>query len=100
MSAAANTVAVKVVYAGRGRYVAVSLRAEAGETVGAIIRRCGILGQCPPRFDPVCGEGAIGIFGELVAPDAVPADGDRIEICRALERDPMEARRRRAAVRA
>ena len=83
-------------YAERGRCVSVKLVAARGETVAEIIRRSGILSQCPPRLDPLKGEGAVGIFGERVSPDTVPADGDRIEIYRPLKQDPMEARRKRA----
>jgi putative ubiquitin-RnfH superfamily antitoxin RatB of RatAB toxin-antitoxin module len=40
-----------------------------------------------------------GIFGELCGRDAVPRDGDRIEIYRPLKSDPKESRRARAAAR-
>src|ERR1041384_662657 len=39
----------------------------------------------------------VGIFGELCARDAVPRDGDRIEIYRPLRSDPKASRRARAA---
>jgi putative ubiquitin-RnfH superfamily antitoxin RatB of RatAB toxin-antitoxin module len=39
----------------------------------------------------------VGIFGELCARDAVPRDGDRIEIYRPLRSDPKASRRERAA---
>ena len=94
---AAGKVEVRVVYAERDRYIAVKLRVGAGETVGDVVRRCGVLRLCPPGFDPLRGTGSVGIFGERVALDAVPSDGDCIEIYRPLRHDPMEARRRRAA---
>ena len=37
----------------------------------------------------------VGIFGELRERDAVPADGDRIELYRPLEQDPRARRRAR-----
>jgi putative ubiquitin-RnfH superfamily antitoxin RatB of RatAB toxin-antitoxin module len=37
----------------------------------------------------------VGIFGELRARTDVPADGDRIELYRALPHDPREERRER-----
>ena len=37
----------------------------------------------------------VGIFGELRARTALVADGDRIELYRALPRDPREERRER-----
>ena|SRR6185503_2664097 len=38
----------------------------------------------------------VGIFGELCTRDAVPRDGDRIEIYRPLRSDPKVSRRARA----
>lgn len=38
-----------------------------------------------------------GVFGELRARDFVPADGDRIELYRALQIDPRTRRRARVA---
>jgi putative ubiquitin-RnfH superfamily antitoxin RatB of RatAB toxin-antitoxin module len=39
----------------------------------------------------------VGIFGELCGRDAVPRDGDRIEIYRPLRSDPRASRRARVA---
>ena len=41
----------------------------------------------------------VGIFGELCDRNAVPRDGDRIEIYRPLRLDPKESRRERARAR-
>jgi uncharacterized protein len=41
-------------------------------------------------------EADVGIFGELCDRNAVPLDGDRIEIYRPLKADPKESRRARA----
>lgn len=41
-------------------------------------------------------DGPIGIFGVLCGRDAVPRDGDRVEVYRALKADPKESRRERA----
>ena len=38
----------------------------------------------------------VGIFGELCSRDAVPRDGDRIELYRPLRSDPKASRRARA----
>lgn len=43
--------------------------------------------------------GDTGIFGELCDREAVPRDGDRIEIYRPLKSDPKESRRERAKAR-
>jgi uncharacterized protein len=40
-------------------------------------------------------DGAVGIFGALCDRDAVPRDGDRIEIYRPLRADPKVTRRER-----
>ena len=94
-----GTTAVEVVYAERGHCISIEVFAAVGETVAEIIHRCGILNQCSVDFDPFQGEGAIGIFGELVGSDLVPKDGDRIEIYRPLKQHPMEARRQRVVKR-
>jgi len=41
-------------------------------------------------------EGEVGIFGALCDRNAVPRDGDRIEIYRPLRADPKVSRRERA----
>lgn len=75
---------VEVVQALPGRLERVTLTLEAGATVGAALEAAGVgLPQ------------AVGIFGRRVALDAPLADGDRVEIYRALRADPKEARRRR-----
>lgn len=40
---------------------------------------------------------AVGIWGQKVARDQRLKEGDRVEIYRELERDPMESRRLRAS---
>jgi len=40
---------------------------------------------------------AIGVYGRACAPEHVLQDGDRLEIYRPLDFDPLESRRRRAA---
>jgi putative ubiquitin-RnfH superfamily antitoxin RatB of RatAB toxin-antitoxin module len=71
----------------------VDLELRAGANVLDAIRASGAM----------TGEGAIdisiqavGIWGRTVALDAPLAEGDRVEIYRALLMDPKEARRRRA----
>ena len=46
------------------------------------------------------GRARVGIFGKLSDRKAVLADGDRVEVYRALIADPKERRLRRAAARA
>jgi uncharacterized protein len=44
-------------------------------------------------------DGSVGIFGALCDRNAVPRDGDRIEIYRPLKADPKESRRERVKAR-
>lgn len=41
----------------------------------------------------------VGVFGQLCGREAVPRDGDRIEIYRPLRHDPRQSRRARSASR-
>jgi putative ubiquitin-RnfH superfamily antitoxin RatB of RatAB toxin-antitoxin module len=52
-----------------------------------------LLGQLQTMLDECA---AIAIFGKKKAGDFVLSPGDRIEICRPLIAEPMDARRRRA----
>jgi len=40
----------------------------------------------------------LGIYGERVSEDTLLKEGDRVEIYRPLQQDPMELRRQRAAL--
>jgi uncharacterized protein len=70
----------------------VTLRAEAtiAEALEAAMR---LLGEGAADWRGA----ATGIYGRLQAREHVPADGDRIELYRALEVDPRSSRRARAA---
>ncbi len=46
-------------------------------------------------IDPVALGMSVGVWGRARPLDWRLVDGDRIELCRALEIDPMQARRRR-----
>jgi uncharacterized protein len=48
-----------------------------------------------PALDVPWQSAPVGIFGELRARSDVPAEGDRIELYRALPRDPRAERRER-----
>lgn len=76
---------VEVIRALPERLERVMLELEAGATVRTALEAAGMgLPQ------------VVGIFGRRVALDAPLADGDRVELYRALHADPKEARRRRA----
>ncbi len=84
---------VEVVYAIPEEQTVVELVLEPQATVGDAIIASGLYERYPsiqPGVTPV------GIYGEKVHYDTVLADGDRVEIYRPLEVDPMEARRLRA----
>lgn len=76
---------VEVVRALAAQYTRVALELEEGATVRTALRAAGL---------PA--EAAVGIFGRRVTLDTALCDGDRVEIYRALDADPKEARRRRA----
>lgn len=63
-----------------------------GTTVAQALRISGFAQQFPDLDVWALG---VGIYGRRVAPDTPLADGDRIEIYRALSFDPKESRRRR-----
>lgn len=69
------------------------LTLPAGSTVKQAIDSSGVLARFPEIDLSVQ---KVGIFGKLKPLDALLHDGDRIEIYRALQADPMESRRRRA----
>jgi hypothetical protein len=76
-------------------------------TIGATVREALSAAGLLPPLPALAGSAAagpgrldIGIFGQRCPPETVLRDGDRVEVYRALDMDPKEARRRRAAVRA
>jgi putative ubiquitin-RnfH superfamily antitoxin RatB of RatAB toxin-antitoxin module len=85
---------VEVVYALPGAEDSVSLEIASGATLRDAILASGVLRR-HPEID--LGRQKIGVYGKVKAAEAAAADGDRIEIYRALVVEPKEARRRRAA---
>ena len=81
---------VEVVLALAGRQTLRRVQLPAGSTVGDALAASG-LGEARA--------GRVGIYGKVVARDAILSDGDRVEIYRPLRADPKEARRARAAMR-
>ena len=81
---------IEVICAWRDRQVAVTVGLEEGATALDALRASGLL-QRYPELD--ANAPALGIFGRRVTPDAKLRDGDRVEVYRALEVDPREARR-------
>ena len=71
----------------------VQLEVAAGTTIAQAIAASGVLARFP-EIDLTRNQ--LGLFGKLKPADTVLGDGDRIEIYRPLQADPMESRRRRA----
>lgn len=81
---------IDVVYALPERQHVVTLSYEPGESAAAAVERSGLL----QRFPAICeGPLVLGVYGKPVANDYVVKAGDRVEICRPLERDPREMRK-------
>lgn len=86
---------VEVVYSPAPRTVdRVELELADGSTVEAALRASGILDRHAELADATR---PVGVWGKPVQRDALLRDGDRVELCRPLQVDPMEGRRRRLA---
>ena len=83
---------ISIAYAIPGRQMLQSFEVAEGTTIQMAIADSGILEQLP-QLD--LRQRKIGIFGKLKAPETVLADGDRIEIYRAVTTDPKKVPRRR-----
>lgn len=84
---------VEVAYALRQRQWVVSLEVGDAATVADALAA---VAHRPPFCDLDMAAVAVGIYGEPASRDARLRSGDRVEIYRPLQTDPMEARRRRA----
>lgn len=84
---------VEVVYALPAGEDAVVLALRPGATLRDAVRESGLASR-HPEIDP--DRARIGVFGRERPPDQPVADGDRVEVYRALKVDPREARRERA----
>lgn len=87
---------VTVVFALPDRATEIPVRLSAGGTVADALERSGLAAR-HPEID-LAGT-RVGIFGKLADRKAILADGDRVEVYRALVADPKEHRLRRAAAR-
>lgn len=83
------TIRVEVVLAWPCRHAAEVVTLPADACVGDALAVAGF------ATDGIAG---IAVFGERVTPATPLRDGDRVELLRALQADPKDARRRRAAV--
>ena len=83
---------VSVVYADLHRHIECRVDVDAGANVDDAIRTSAIKEKLPASFKPA----AIAVFGRRVGLETRLHEGDRVELCRALQIDPKLARRRRA----
>ena len=88
-----DTAHIQLCYALPEQAVVIDLDIEFGYTLEQAIAKSGLLAQFP-EIDLT--QNKIGIYGKLKPLDTIARDGDRIEIYRPLQADPMESRRRRA----
>ncbi len=85
---------VEVIYAKPGEQFVAVVDVEYGATIADAIAAAKSTYGFPPLDISLL---RVGIFGTLAEPQTLVADGDRVEIYRALQFDPMQSRRRRAA---
>jgi putative ubiquitin-RnfH superfamily antitoxin RatB of RatAB toxin-antitoxin module len=84
---------ISVCYATPDDVFLTTLEVRQGMTIADAIAASGVLTRFP-EID--LARNKLGLFGKLKSADTVVRDGDRIEIYRPLQADPMESRRRRA----
>jgi uncharacterized protein len=87
---------VTVVLALPDRATEIAMRLPAGATLGDALEGSGLAERHP---DVDVARARVGIFGKLSDRKTVLADGDRVEVYRALIADPKERRSRRTAAR-
>lgn len=88
------TIKIEVVFAVPGNQRLELLGMRKGATVADAITASNF-DRAFPEYD--LAQCAVGVWGQLVERDRPLADGDRVELYRALQLDPREARRRLAA---
>ena len=80
---------VQVLYALRDEQFIVELPFEAGRSAVDYVRKSGLLERHP---EIQLSSLALGVFGKSITLEYVARQGDRIEICRPLQRDPRTMR--------
>lgn len=84
---------VQIVYAQADSVWRAALTLPAGSTVGQALDASGFARSNPAYPQDAL---AVGIYGQACTVERLLIQGDRIEIYRPLNFDPMESRRRRA----
>lgn len=91
----AELIEIEVAYATANQQTVLRLQIANSSTVEQAIIESGILQQWP-EID--LQKNKVGIFGQLCELDKILNAGDRIEIYRPLQKDPMDARRQKAKI--
>jgi putative ubiquitin-RnfH superfamily antitoxin RatB of RatAB toxin-antitoxin module len=89
-----STIQVQVCYALPDTVYLQDVIIPAASAIQDAILASGVLQQYP---EIKLAAARVGIFGKLKALDYLLQHGDRVEIYRSLQAEPMESRRRRAA---
>lgn len=89
---APGTILVEVAYAERDRQTLVRVAVPVGTRAADAVARAGIRDRHPGIPEGA----ALGVWGRVVPPGHVLADGDRVEIYRPLPADPKDVRRQLA----
>lgn len=85
---------IEIAYATPDLQKIIECEVDSGVSPRDVVRQSNIR-QYFAEIDPETCD--LGVFGKSIADDYVLADGDRVEIYRALIADPKEVRRQRAA---
>ena len=85
--------AVEIVYATEERQELIAIEVAPGSTIAAAINLSPLESLFPDESLADC---PVGIWGRLFYRTQVLQEGDRIELYRALQMDPRDARRQRA----
>ncbi|MCO6523520.1 MAG: RnfH family protein [Candidatus Schmidhempelia sp.] len=83
---------IEIVYTLPEKPTVIPLQIAENTSILSAINRSGILEQCQIDLK----KHSVGIYGKVVALDAILQNNDRIEIYRPLLADPKEIRKRRA----
>lgn len=92
---AAELIEIEVAYAKANQQTVLRLQMTNTSTVEQAIIESGILQQWP-EID--LQKNKVGIFGQLCELDRILNAGDRVEIYRPVQKDPMDARRQKAKI--
>jgi len=85
---------IEVVYSPAPREVeCIALELPEGATVAAALEASGLLRRHAELGTPDAPAGGVGVWGQACGPGQVLRDDDRVELYRALQVDPKEARR-------